>query len=48
MLIKNDHTLFDGNDSGDHFTKKGLETNGNHIYDHFILKPDIRDINSEL
>jgi hypothetical protein len=33
ILIKNDHSLFDG---GDHFTEKGLETNGNYIYEHFL------------
>ena len=35
FLIKNDHSLFD---SGDHFTEKGLETNGNYIYEHFLHK----------
>ena len=38
ILIKNDHTLFDGDDSGDHFTKKGLEENGKYIYEHFLRK----------
>lgn len=41
ILIKNDHTLFDGDDSGDHFTKKGLEENEKYIYEHFLLKNDL-------
>ena len=40
ILIKNDHSLFDGADSGDHFTPKGFEENGKYIYEHFLQKKD--------
>jgi hypothetical protein len=44
ILIKNDHSLFDGNDSGDHFTPKGLEENGKYIYEHFLQKKNQNDL----